>query len=266
MTAAADISSSGHVTSQGEEAMLLKGDDGQDQGKMNDSDTAPSTDDETVIKIASDTFLEARKHQETHPEDQRPYYAGCVYFDRLMSAFWGCQFLQASRGALTRACGNFSSIFSVKQPANPTGLWPQKLTNLWPYPPFEVPKALVAHERGTFYWLYRHINNLYEYGYQEEGNRTAPWPPVPPGWSEQRLHYVHETNVRLVFESFIDTPFAATMMNRERNTMLVVIRGTLSPQEWNFDFQVRLLWVREGGRGRTAIESELLKTEFVNEG
>ena len=272
---AADITSGGHVSvtsPQSEEAMLaagisqhqhrgdrddgttaalLKGDDDQEQGKMNDSDS-PSIDDDTILAFAGDTFLEARKHQEAHPEVQRPYYAACPYFDKLMSAFWGCQFLQASRGIMTRSCGNFSSIFSIKEPANPTGLWPESLTDLRPDPPFEVPKALVAHERGTFYWLYRHINNLYEYAYQEEGNKTAPWPPVPPGWSEQRLHYVHETNVRLVFENFIDTPLATTMMNRDRNTMLVVIRGTLSAQEWNFDYQVRLLWVwlgvRKGGR------------------
>lgn len=245
MAATADISSIGHI----EEAMLTAGiSQHHHRGDRDDdrSSDTPSTDDETILAFASDTFLEARKHQEAHPEEKRPYYAACPYFDKLMSAFWGCQFLQASRGIMTRSCGNFSSIFSIKPPANPSGLWPEVLTDLRPDPPFEVPKALVAHERGTFYWLYRHINNLYEYAYQEEGNKTARWPPVPPGWSEHRLHYVHETNVRLVFESFIDTPLAMSMMNRERNTMLVVVRGTLSPQEWNFDYQVRVLgygWV-----------------------
>lgn len=215
-------------------AALLK----DDQDNLNDSDM-PSTDDATVLAYQQQTFLDARKHQEAHPEEQRPYYAACPYFDKIMSAFWGCSFMQASRRIMTRSCGNFSSIFSIKQPNNPSGLWPQVLTDLRPDPPFEVPKALVAHERGTFYWLYRHVNNLYEYAYQEEGRGpAAPWPPVPPGWSEQRVHMVHETNVRLVFESFIDTPLAQTMMHKGRNTMLVVIRGTLSPQEWNFDYQV----------------------------
>ena len=200
-------------------------------------------DDETLLALAGDTLLQARKHQEAHPEEQRPYYAACPYYDKLMSAFWGCQVLLGARKILTRSCGNFSNIFSLKNPANPTGLWPEKLTDLGPDPPFEVPKALVVHERGTFYWLYRHVNNMYKYAYQEEENRTAPWPPVPPGWSEQRVHYIHETNVRIVFEGFIDTPLAMTMINRERNTMLVAIRGTLSPQEWNFDFQVHLVWV-----------------------
>lgn len=26
----------------------------------------------------------------------------------------------------------------------------------------KVPKALIDHERPTYYWLYRHINNMYK--------------------------------------------------------------------------------------------------------
>lgn len=261
LTATADILSSGYVISEGEDAILtadisqhkrfgdsdgndgsdtivglLEGDEDQKHEEINETGTS-SMDDEALLTFAGDTLLQARDHQEAHPEERRPYYAACPYYDKLMSAFWGCQVLLGARKILTRSCGNFSNIFSLKNPANPTGLWPKKLTDLGPDPPFEVPKALVVHERGTFYWLYRHVNNMYKYAYLEEEDGSVPWPPVPPGWSEQRVHYVHETNVRIVFEGFIDTPLAMTMMNEERNVMLVAIRGTLSPQEWNFDFQ-----------------------------
>lgn len=28
---------------------------------------------------------------------------------------------------------------------------------------FQIPKALIDHERPTYYYLYRNINNLYKY-------------------------------------------------------------------------------------------------------
>jgi hypothetical protein len=95
-----------------------------------------------------------------------------------------------------------------------------------------VPKALIDHERPTYYWLYRHINNMYKcvlvlprleqlqspddrFGpgtshhhhtykhthsyanrYDDEGEHV-PTPPVPPGWSDQKLHIVTHDNIRV---------------------------------------------------------------------
>ncbi len=155
-----------------------------------------------------------------------------------MAAFWGCPFLRASKGLLQSSSLNLTTIMTNKQAANPTGEWPQVLTDLRPDPPFEIPKALVAHERGTYYWMFRQINNLYHYASREEdvGTASLPLPPVPPGWGEQKLHWVSEKedNVRWFFESFIDTPMAMTMWHEARQTLVVVIRGTMSPQEWGY--------------------------------
>lgn len=94
-----------------------------------------------------------------------------------------------------------------------------------------MPKALIDHERPTYYWLYRHINNMYKcvpprsprptiitkppvsspnictrthihkprsYAnrYDDEGEHV-PTPPVPPGWSDQKLHVVTHDNIRV---------------------------------------------------------------------
>lgn len=36
------------------------------------------------------------------------------------------------------------------------------------------------------------------------------------------------------------TPMAMTILHPARNTMLIVIRGTLARQEWAYDFQVKV--------------------------
>lgn len=99
-----------------------------------------------------------------------------------------------------------------------------------PFYETQVPKALIDHERPTYYWLYRHINNMYKYvvtpaflrptlpssvthwhpthnhrthtsysyanRYDDEGEHV-PTPPVPPGWSQQKLHVVTHDNIRV---------------------------------------------------------------------
>lgn len=255
---AADISSTGHLA-QGDATSVMNGPGvptfragvprkGIPTGVVSDEIVAgdahneldlPYLDEAAILSIQEDAFLETRKHQETNPNEQRPYYAACPFYDKLVSAYWGCRFMQASRAILTQYPGNFSTVFSSKMPANPSGDWPQVLTDLRPDPPFEVPKALIEHERGTFYWLFRHVSNLYKYAYRvADLGKAARLPPVPPGWSEQRLLFIQETDPSTFSAAFADTPLAETMMHWSREAMLVVIRGTMSAEEWSFDFQV----------------------------
>lgn len=81
---------------------------------------------------------------------------------------------------------------------------------------------------------------MYNYAATEnEAGYAAPLPPVPPGWSQQKTYYIDEKNIRYYFQDYLHTPMLMTMWHEERQTMVVVIRGTLSPQEWGFDFQVK---------------------------
>lgn len=108
-----------------------------------------------------------------------------------------------------------------------------------------------------------------------------PTPPVPPGWSQEKLHIVTHDNIRVWPQTYMyvgvlyvchtlwvswgcdsikiertpergwgsqrtdkshhqtprKTPMAMTLLHPARNTMLIVIRGTLARQEWAYDFQ-----------------------------
>lgn len=190
-----------------------------------------------ALRVQRAVYDELAKEHAAHPDATRAhYYAACPFFDYLMNSTVGCPYFQFVRTMQTTLFENVSSTTSSKLPFNPTGLLPLELTDLRPDPPFEVPQAIIDHERPTYYWLYRHINSMYNYAnrYDDEGDHVPP-PPVPPGWSDQKIHIINHDILDV--SHYTTTPMAMTMMHHERNTMLLVIRGTLARQEWAYDFQ-----------------------------
>ncbi len=109
----------------------------------------------------------------------------------------------------------------VRAPVDPNNELPKALAGVGKPLPAIVPAAQSDAERPTYYWYYRAIQNLYASMNARAGLDLA----LPAAWTHQKAFVLERGQ----------GPFAVTSVRGDE--MVVVIRGTVYPGEWQRDFQ-----------------------------
>lgn len=125
----------------------------------------------------------------------------------------------------------------VHAPVDPNKELPRPLAKL-PMPlPAIVPAAQSKAERPTYYFMYRIILNLYAaVGLGGVGSSGATLDlALPAEWTNQREYTLQNTNSVIAGALQQQVPFAVSYTRGDE--MLVVVRGTIYPAEWQRDFQ-----------------------------